>query len=305
MIKSRYQFGFEIRHLRSFLIIAEELSFRKAATRLHIAQPALTRQIAQLEEHLGCQLFDRENRQIRLTPAGEYLQAKLPQLLELLSETAVQTRAVAEGITVKLRLGFSSAAMSSFLPGVIRHLQSNLQGCEFEFVEDTSDKLIQGVVSEQLDAAFILYRPVHPELEMMPIRADNIGVILPDDHKLATKKTVMFKDLENETLILFPRSTNSAMYDDILGHCHNAGFSPKAIVETAPRSTAIGLVAARQGVATIAESLQHSCISGTVYRPLQEGGPKVHYSATVRKGRRGRWLELLHEYLAEELQDGV
>lgn len=303
MIKSRYQFGFEIRHLRSFLVIAEELSFRKAATRLHIVQPALTRQIAQLEEHLGCMLFDRENRQIRLTPAGEYLQAKLPQILELLLETAIQTRAVAEGVTVKLRLGFSSAAMSSFLPGVIRHLQSNLQGCEFEFIEDTSDKLIQAVESEQLDVAFILYQPAHPDLEVIPIRPDSIGLILPDDHKLIAKQRVMFEDLKDETLVLFPRSTNSAMYDDILGHCHNAGFSPKAIIETAPRSTAIGLVAARQGVATIAESLQHSCIAGTIYRPLQEGGPKVHYSAIVGKGRRGLWLDLLHDYLAGELQD--
>lgn len=303
MIKNRYQFGFELRHLRNFLVIAEELSFRKAADRLHIAQPALTRQIAQLEEQLECQLFDRQKRKIQLTPAGQYLQSKLPHLLELLSDTAHQTRAVAEGSSVKLRLGFSSAAMSCFMPGVIRYLQSNLQGCEFEFVEDTSNKLISGVVNEQLDAAFILHCPTNSDINVLPIKPDKIGVILPDDHPLSEKEQVEFTDLTNETLILFPRSTNPAMYDDILGHCHNAGFSPKAIIETAPRSTAIGLVAARQGIATIAESLQHSCISGTVYRPLQDNGPKVHYSAITRKRQQGRWLELLQGYIANELSD--
>ena len=301
MIKNSYQLGFELRHLRSFLVIADELSFRKAAERLHVAQPALTRQIAQLEDSLSCQLFDRQKRKIQLTPAGVFLQNKVPYLLDMLSETALQTRAIAEGCSVKLRLGFSSAAMSCFLPRIIRYLQSELQGSEFEFVEDTSDKLISGVLNEQLDAAFILHCPDNPDLRVLPIRSDDIGVILPDDHVLSEQASVEISALKAETLILFPRATNPAMYDDILGHCHNAGFSPKTIIETAPRSTAIGLVAARQGVATIAESLQHSCISGTVYRPLKGSGPKVNYSAITRKGISGRWLELLESYIADEL----
>lgn len=301
MIKNSYQFGFELRHLRSFLVIAEELSFRKAAERLHVAQPALTRQIAQLEESLCCQLFDRQKRKIQLTPAGEYLQGKAPHLFDMLAETAMQTRSVAEGRSVILRIGFSSAAMSCFLPGIIRYLQSQLQGSEFEFVEETSDKLIAGVLNEQLDAAFILHCPDSPELKVLPIRPDDIGVILPDDHILVEQASVELSALKAETLILFPRATNPAMYDDILGHCHNAGFSPKTIIETAPRSTAIGLVAARQGVATIAESLQHSCISGTVYRPLKGDAPKANYSAITRKGMKGRWLDLLESYIADEL----
>ncbi|WP_292955065.1 MULTISPECIES: LysR family transcriptional regulator [unclassified Neptuniibacter] len=301
MINNSYQFGFEIRHLRNFLVIAEELSFRKAAERLHIAQPALSRQMSQMEDALKCQLFDRQKRQIKLTDAGKYLQDKGPHLLDGFSDLALQTRSVAEGRSVFLRVGFSSAAMSSFLPGIIRHLQSKLHGCEFEFVEDTSDKLITRVTNKQLDAAFILHCPNSPELKVLPIQPDNIGVILPDDHFLVGNREIDLADLKNDTLILFPRSTNPIMYDDILGHCHNAGFSPKGIIETAPRSTAIGLVAARQGVATIAESLKQSCIAGTVYRPLKGKGPKVNYSAVTHKDVSGQWIELLETYIADAL----
>lgn len=102
-------------------------------------------------------------------------------------------------------------------------------------------------------------------------------------------------------LQFFPRSSNPVMYDDILGYCHNAGFSPKGIIETAPRSTAIGLVNARQGVATIAESLKQSRITGTAYRPLKGKGPKFDYSAITHKDVSGRWIELLKIYIADAL----
>lgn len=301
MISNSYQFGFNLRHLRSFLVIAEELSFRKAADKLHIAQPALSKQIAQLEETLGCQLFNRQKRRISLTTAGLFMFEKLPKLLNQLHETSEQALKVANGQSAILKFGYSSAAMSSFLPSVIREIQNNLDDCEFRFVEGTSDALISGVISEQLDAAFILHRPINPLLDTVAIKAEKSGVILPDDHPLTQKKRIALKELKNETLILFPRTTNPVMYDEIIAYCHKAGFSPKAIVETAPRSTAIGLVAAGQGVAAIAESLQHTCVKGTTFRPLVQPGPMVNYSCITRAGRTGHWLNVLNKFIKQEL----
>lgn len=301
MISDSYQLKFELRHLRSFLTIAEELNYRKAAVKLHIAQPALSRQIAQLEEAIGCKVFDRSKRNIRLTTAGQYLYEKLPILIEQIQATTTQARKIDSGLIATLTFGYSSAAMSSFLPSVIREVRTTLEECEFIFHERTSNKLIDDVISERLDAAFILYRPDNKLLNTIPIRSEKIGVILPDNHRLARKRTIAAKELINETLILFPRAMNPIMYDEIIVYCQQAGFSPKAIREAAPRSTAIGLVAAGEGIATIAESLKHTCVSGTVYRPLTQPGPMIEFSCITRLDKTGRWLDVLTNIIKRDL----
>lgn len=301
MIQISYQLNFELRHLRSFIVIADELSFRKAADVLHIAQPALSRQISQLEEALQCKLFDRQKRKIRLTKAGEYLYNNVPDLFDQIHRISEHTQRVASGQSVELKIGYSSATMSSFLPAIIKEIKKHLHHCEFEFVEGTSNELILAVIKKQLDTAFILFRPKKSQLKTIPIKAGSTGIILPDDHPLTDKKLISAKDLKNETLILFPRSTNSEMYDDIISFCREAGFSPKSIIETAPRSTAIGLVAAGQGIATISEALKHSCVKGTTYRPFKQPCPMINYSCIVRSDRTGEWLNIINQYIEGKL----
>lgn len=303
MIKNKYQNIPDFRQIRTFLAVAEAMSFRGAAEKLHIAQPALSRQIAQLEESIGCALFDRSKRRIQLTRAGQYLYQALPKTLDLLYDTLELTHKVAMGQYVKLRFGYSSAAMSSFLPDILKTLHETISGCEFRFSENTSDELIGDVIAGRLDAAFILYRPNNPLLKTIPIKADRTGLILPEHHPLAEKRIVDLEDLQEETLILFPRKTNPVMYDEIIFYCKQAGFSPHAIIETAPRSTAIGLVAAGQGIATIADSLKHTCVRGTTYRPLQQPTPMINYSCIVRKDTVGVWLDFLVDYIHEHLFD--
>lgn len=301
MMPNLYQLNFDLRQLRSFLVIAECLSFRKASETLHIAQPALSRQIAQLEEALDCQLFDRQKRQIQLTDAGLFLFESLPGLFENLKMLSERTNAIANGKVNKLKFGYSSAAMSSFLPGIIKILHTALDNCEFEFVEKTSDILIQSVIDKNLDAAFILHRPKNLLLKTLPIKPEKAGVVLPEGHPLTKKAAIDFSDLANVTLILFPRVTNPTMYDEIISHCQTAGFSPKKIIETTPRSTAIAMVAAGQGVATIAESLKHSCAPGTVYKPLTSPSLIVKHSCIVRVQQSGEWLDLLTNYIESKL----
>lgn len=302
MIDLSNQLNIELRHLKSFLAVSKCMNFRKAADELHIAQPALSRQIAQLETQLDCPLFDRSKRQIQLTAAGDYLLKALPDFFQQLHHITHTTTSVARGKIQQLRFGYSSAAMSGFLPSIIRYLHNSMEDCEFSFDENTSDELINGVIKKQYDAAFILHRPDNVLLRTLPIKSDKTGVVLPTDHPLTRKKTVSFKDLRDETLITFPRKTNPQMYDEIISHCHEAGFSPKHLIETAPRSTAIALVAAGQGIATLAASLQHSCISGTVYKPLRAPTPMVNYSCITLKQRQGEWLDLLESFIAKKLK---
>ncbi len=301
MIHNRYQLNFELRHLRSFMTIAEQLSFRKAAEILHIAQPALSKQIAHLEEVLGFALFDRSRRQIQLTEAGRTFYEKVPQIFSLLHDVVDRSSKIAAGKSASLKFGYSSAAMSSFLPAIVRDLQNQLDDCDFNFVESTSDELIAKVIAKQLDAAFILHRPKNPLLTTIPIASDPTGVILPSDHPLTKKSAISLADLKNETLILFPRHTNPSMYDEIIYHCQQAGFSPKHIIETAPRSTAIGHVAAGQGVASISASLKNTCVNGTTYRPLKQPSPMIRYSFIHLKKHDGNWLKLIKDYIADHL----
>jgi DNA-binding transcriptional LysR family regulator len=301
MIPNLYQLDFDLRQLRSFLVIADALSFRKAAENLHIAQPALSRQISQLEDALNCELFDRQKRQIQLTEAGQFLFESLPSLFENLKTISDRTTAIASGKVNKLKFGYSSAAMASFLPSIIKMLNTELDNCEFEFVEKTSDKLILSVIEKNIDAAFILHRPDNILLNTIPIKSDKVGVVLPDDHPLTKKSEIDFIDLVDSPLILFPRITNPTMYDEIISQCQNAGFSPKHIYETTPRSTAIAMVAAGQGIATIAESLKHTCPHGTIYKPLKSSALMVNHSCITRKEQTGRWLDLLKNYIKNKL----
>ncbi len=302
MMPNLYQLSFDLRQLRSFSVIASTLSFRRAAEQLHIAQPALSRQIAQLEDALNCQLFDRQKRQIQLTEAGQYLLGALPDFFESLHTITDKTTAIANGKVNKLKFGFSSAAMASFLPKIIKELHTKLEDCEFAFVEKTSNELIQSIIAGTLDAAFILHQPDNTLLNTLPIKAGHAGVVIPAEHPLAQNPEIAFSDLANETLILFPRETNPPMYDDIISYCQLSGFSPKQIIETAPRSTAIALVAAGQGIATIAESLKQTCITGTVFKPLKQPSLMVNYSCITLKQRKGQWLDVLTEYIVSELQ---
>lgn len=287
-----------MRQLEYFLAVAEHQNMTRAAASLHLAQPALSRQIASLEARLGVLLFSRQGQRLKLTEAGEHLLAALPKVLLALDDVLGRARRIAEGHTLALGIGYSSAAMSSFLPEVIRALRDAVPGLDPEFVERTSDQLVEDVIRGRLDMAFILHRPSNPLLRTVAIREEPIGLILPDQHPLARRRKVPMAALAGETLILFPRHTNPSMYDEIIAACHAAGVTPHRIREVAPRSIAIGLAAAGVGVATIAESLRHTCVRGTCFRPLVPPAPAIRFACIVRADAQGAWVEALLAALA-------
>lgn len=286
-----------MRQLEYFQAVAETLNVTRAAETLHMAQPALSRQIAALESQLGVALFSREGQRMQLTDAGRHLREKLPGVLQALDATLSRTRRIAEGQSLALGIGYSSAAMSSFLPEVIRQLRAAIPGLDPEFVERTSDQLVDDVIRGQLDLAFILHRPENPLLRTVPLREEPIGLIVPDHHPLARKRRVPLAALDGETLILFPRHTNPSMYDEILAACQAAGVTPARIREVAPRSIAIGLAAAGVGVATIASSLKHTCVRGTCFRHLVPPAPAIRFACILRTDADGAWVEALLEAL--------
>jgi DNA-binding transcriptional LysR family regulator len=300
LIARSYQFKYDLKQLRSFLAVAEKLSFRGAADSLFISQPALSKHIAQLEAALGCKLFVRDKNQVLLTKAGEALYSTLPMVLEQLYQTT--SSLITEdrnGQTIKI--GYTCAAMASFFPHLIREIRQALTDCEFEFSEAMTDKLIDDVSQQQLDGAFIMSRPVEPQLRCIDIRPEPLGLMVPDNHFLAGMNVVLLSALAKETLILFPRKMNPMLYDEIISHCEAAGFVPQKIIEAQSGHAAIGFVAAGAGIAFIAGSMATACLKGTCFKPLSPPVPQIHYSFITHYRARGNWLHVFEQQIQDTL----
>jgi DNA-binding transcriptional LysR family regulator len=300
LIARGYQFKFDLKQLRSFLAVAEKLSFRGAAEVLFISQPALSKHIAQLEAALECKLFIRDKNSVVLTNAGKALYSTLPIVLEQLQQTVASLKTREEGAET-IKIGYTCAAMASFFPGLIREVRQALPACEFEFSEAMTDKLIEDVTQQHLHGAFIMSRPEDPKLKRIDIRSEPLGLMLPDNHFLAMMKEVSLSSLAKETLILFPRQMNPMLFDDIIQHCEQSGFYPKKIVEAQSGHAAIGFVAAGAGIAFIVHSMATACLKGTCFRPLTSPAPRIKYSFITHPQAEGEWLNVFEQQIQQML----
>lgn len=279
--------------LRAVLSVADAGSFRRAAESLHVAQPSVSRKIAQLEDRLGCRLFERNSASVTLTRAGQLLVARLPALLAELDQTLGDAGKAALGLAGAIRVGFSEAAMSSFLPPLLRQVKRECAGCEIELIEATSNEIAAGVAENRMDVGFSLSAPDDPRLDRVALPSEAVGVVLPDDHPLATAASLSLSDLRDERFILFPRHVNARLYDRMIECCMASGFSPRIDHQVTPRSRAIAMVAAGEGIATISARLQHQCVPGTVYRPLAPPAPSIEFTMLLRSGTDTHWSRVM------------
>jgi DNA-binding transcriptional LysR family regulator len=286
-----YPFG--LRQLVSFAEIARLSSYRMAAESLRIAQPALTRQIQNLEESLGVQLFDRSMRRAVLTPAGKTLRQLLPQMFRQLDE--IQIAAKRGGAPARIRIGDAGSVTSTILSPALRILRSEYPGISIDLVQNTSQGYVDAVLSGELSCAFPFLPAENRDLVSYRLNDQEIGVVLPADHLLAKKKTVALSCLCDERWVLFPRAANPLLYDEIIHCCHRAGFSPHVIEETTPRQSAVAFVSCGIGITTITESLRYLVTEGTVYRRLIRPTPRISsYLVARRSETRPEVRRLVH-----------
>jgi len=262
----RYQSGAELRHLYTFLAVAEQASFRRAAAILGVAQPAISRTVKELEEAIGAPLFDRGKRQIALTVAGQHLYDRLPTVLRNLDGLLTATLEAARSRDV-LRLGYSPAATEAFVrPWLDTRGES---AGRVVLTEGRSSELIDRLEKGELDACVALFAPQSAGWRVTSLARDRLGLALRADDPLAQDETVAWASLANEPLIAFERALNPPLHDRILATCLEAGFTARIEHCVSPRSTAIMLVRAGEGIATVTESLAHLCKAGIVWRPLE------------------------------------
>ena len=246
----------ELRHLRYFVAVAEELSFTRAAERLHIGQPPLSHQIQMLEAEVGALLLERSKRWVRLTEAGKLFLDDARRVLAL-SEQAVQTARRAErGEAGELRVGFTySTPLTPLFATVINRYRQRYPGVTLTLVERSTLAQIDAIAGREMDLGLV--RPPESALPagvvVTELRRDPLVLVLPLDHPLATKAEVTIRDLQGQAMVMYPKTAGTGIHPQIYRLCREAGFEPTIAMEAGEASTISGLVAAGCGISVLGD----------------------------------------------------
>ncbi|AQA03131.1 LysR family transcriptional regulator [Mycobacterium sp. MS1601] len=260
----------ELRHLRYFRAVAEELHFGRAAQRLHIAQPPLSQQIRQLERELGVALLIRSTRNVELTPAGQAYLSRTIRILDSVDDAADLARRVAEGTTGRLVIGCVGSATYSVLPQLVRALGEQLPEVDVRVRgEMLAPAQLAALAAGEIDLALLRPPVVDPSLSTEIVRSDSLLVALPEGHRLSKRKGLSVTDLREENFVAHVGGGRSVMGSLLTTLCAEAGFTAKVRHEVEETSTLITLVAAGLGVAIVPSPTAALDIAGVVYRPLR------------------------------------
>lgn len=275
----------ELRHLRYFVTLAEELHFGRAAAKLHISQPPLSMQIRALEEELGVTLFKRTQRHVSLTQAGFALLAEARHILARLEQAVLNTQRAGRGEIGELAIGFISVADYNVLPIVLREFRRRFPLVNLTLREATTDVQIRDLAAGRIDAGFVLPPVNDSSLQSLSILREPLIAALPARHPLARKPgKLALEELNNAPFILFPRPYAPGLYDDIVSCCKAAGFSPRVEQEAIQMQTIVSLVSAELGVALIPASLTNLQRTGVTYKFLKGGSPLTEVHLVWRRG---------------------
>lgn len=259
----------ELRHLRYFRAVADELHFGRAAERLHMAQPPLSQQIRALEAELGVELLRRSTRRVELTAAGRAFLERTGEILAAVEAAGDEARRVESGVEGHLTLGCVGSATYSLLPALARSLRDELPGIEVEFRgEMLGPDLIVALSAGEIDLALLRPPVEEPGVSTRVVRRDRLIVVLPEGHRLARRKRLAMADLAGEDLVVHAGHGRSVMHDVVQGLAREAGFAPRIRHEVAETSTLVTFVAAGLGVAVAPAPVAALGISGATYRPL-------------------------------------
>lgn len=278
--------GVDVRRLRYFLAVAEELHFGRAAERLHIAQPALSRQIASLEAGIGALLFDRTRSNIHLTAAGEALLPRARDILARVADAARVARRAAEGTVGVIQVGFVGSATFSILPGIFNAYRAHHPDVELVLHAMNTAELRLALIDRSIDVAFARPGIQDPEIVSEVVQREALVVALSENDPLADQNYIALKDLALRPFILYPRQPRPSFADHILELCRAEGFAPEVAQETLEIQTALSLVTVGAGVSIVPESTSTAQLAGVAYRPILGETPQTQLSLAYRRDNR-------------------
>ena len=252
----------ELRHLRYFVAIGEEESYRRAAQRLNVAQTALSTQIQDLEAELGFKLFDRLPRGVKLSAAGRLFLEDARRILQQVSEAAARAARVARGQSGTLRVGFTeNASWRGIVPDSFRRFRERQPDAELQLTPATSLEQIEALRSGRLDAGFVFNMPKNDEeLDQLPVAMQHVELAAPKSHPLSKVKKLRLRDLVDVPFVWFPRREAPAFYDRLMHECYRGGLkSPRIVQEAANEATILSLVSHGMGVGWVNETARWRC----------------------------------------------
>lgn len=279
----------DLRHLRHFLVVAEEGHVTRAAERLGMQQPPLSQRIRMIEREVGAQLFRRMPRGVELTEAGRILRDNVKAMLQQYDRSLEAARRAARGEEGNLRVGMMpTAPFHPFVPSTVREFQSAFPRISLSLDECLRMEAIDRLQNEQMDVAFMRSSFDPPQgLVLFPLLTEPMIAALPAGHSLAQGdggKPFALKDAADETFIVYARQSGPALFEAMMTACLKAGFTPR-IGQEAPRIvSALSLVAAGLGIAIVPRSMRTMALDGVVYRPLKGSVPKAVLTLACRRG---------------------
>jgi DNA-binding transcriptional LysR family regulator len=289
----------ELRHLRYFVAVAEELHFGRAAIRLHMAQPPLSQQIRQLEQEIGVTLLNRTKRRVDLTPAGRAFLDEARRTLAQ-AERAVRTAQRANrGETGLLSIGFVPTADLDVLPRILSVWRSRHPDVEVELSALSPAQQVEALREGRIHVG-ILRPPVDDTgLVVEPMRSEPLVVAMPERHPLARRRRIRLADLHTDAMILFPRDSSPNRYDMLVDVCRGAGFAPRILHGEYAVPTNLGLIAAGLGVTLLPASIRNLRRAGVVYRSLTPPVPQLEMAVAYGREERSPVLPAFLSTLRE------
>lgn len=276
----------ELRHLRYFVAVAEELHFSRAAARLHIAQPPLSQQIRHLEQELGIALFSRTRRRVELTAAGRAFLDEARTVLDRAERAARIARRAGGGEIGHLSIGFVPSADLELLPRVLRVWQQRFPDVELELQMLFAGAQIDALAAGRIHVGLVRL-PLAPQrgIVVERVQAEPLVAALPQRHRLARRRTVRLAELAGDTLLLFPRHVAPGYYDVLVGAFADVGHTPR-VFHPGALTTNLALVSAGLGITLLPASIRNLRRAGVIYRPLAPPAPDVELAVVHRQGER-------------------
>jgi DNA-binding transcriptional LysR family regulator len=273
----------ELRHLRYFVAVAEELNFRRAAERLRVAQPALSSQIKNLEQELGVKLFDRTTRSVQLTPTGQVFLSEARGILTATNHAEQLVRKAELGLVGTLRLGVITPATGPLLARVLRHFHQKFPGVQLSLSALPTTEQLKRLRAGELDAGLLRPPVVSPDFETRFVEQAPQMLALPAGHRLAKKRKLEWRDFNGEGLVMIHPDLQHSFYDPFIAACIKAGAKTHVAQYAQDVQIKMWLISAGFGIAPVTATLVEIRRPGVVFRPLPPGLPPVQTMLVWRR----------------------
>lgn len=259
---------FELHHLRTFVAVAEELNFRRAAVRLNMTQPPLSRQISLLEHAVGARLLDRTNRSVRLTAAGKRFLSDAIDILTRAESAALFARQAARGESGTIILGFVPSAAIEVVPRIIARLRVEMPGVQLTLREMMTFELIEGLLAGSLELGLLRLPHRNTALPLRKVWSEPFVLAVPRTHPLAVKERVLLEDLDNQPFVGFSTERGGFLYEVVQGFLNSRGVKPVPLFSVAQSHTIMALINEGFGIGLVPRSNRMICMPDTVIRDL-------------------------------------